>query len=161
MERLKNMKESLINCVQSQMSHLYETDTEELGEAIDMIKDISEAIYYCTITEAMHSKDSHYSEHGYGHERHYDNGNRNIYYYQSYPETMNIRDYREGRSPYSRKMYMESKEMHHGKDVQMKELEHYMKELSEDITEMINDATPEEKAVLQQKLMTLAEKVVK
>ena len=63
MERLKNMKESLINCVQSQMSHLYETDTEELGEAIDMIKDISEAIYYCTITEAMHSKDSHYLFH--------------------------------------------------------------------------------------------------
>lgn len=72
-----------------------------------------------------------------------------------------MRDYREGRSPMSRRSYMESKEMHQGKEMQMKELEKYMKELSQDITEMINDATPEEKVALQQKLMTLAEKVVK
>jgi hypothetical protein len=28
-------------------------DAKELGEAMDMIKDLSEAIYYCTITESM------------------------------------------------------------------------------------------------------------
>ena len=28
-----------------------------MGEAIDMIKDLSEAIYYCTITEAMEKSD--------------------------------------------------------------------------------------------------------
>jgi hypothetical protein len=32
---------------------LSEVDTKELGEAIDMIKDLEEAIYYCTVTEAM------------------------------------------------------------------------------------------------------------
>jgi hypothetical protein len=32
---------------------LGEVDTKELGEAIDMIKDLEEAIYYCTVTEAM------------------------------------------------------------------------------------------------------------
>ena len=28
-----------------------EVDTKELGEAIDMIKDLEEAIYYCTVTK--------------------------------------------------------------------------------------------------------------
>jgi hypothetical protein len=32
---------------------LSSVDTEELGEAIDMVKDLSEAIYYCTITKSM------------------------------------------------------------------------------------------------------------
>jgi hypothetical protein len=72
---------------------------------------------------------------------------------------LNMRDYREGRSPVSRKMYMESKEMHHDKAKQMKELEEYMHELSQDITEMIQDASQEEKQMLQQKLSALASKI--
>jgi len=32
-------------------------DAQELGAAVDMIKDLSEAIYYCTITEAMEEKE--------------------------------------------------------------------------------------------------------
>ena len=75
------------------------------------------------------------------------------------PYPYEMRDYREGRSPVTRRMYMESKELHHDKAKQMKELEQYMKELSEDITEMIDDATPEEKEILSQKLTTLAEKI--
>lgn len=70
------------------------------------------------------------------------------------------RDYREGRSPISRKGYMESKEMHMDKSYQMQELEKYMKELGEDITEMISDATPEEKKTLKDKLTMLAQKIV-
>lgn len=57
MEELKAMKTRLVSCVQSQMGNLEKTDTHELGEAIDMIKDLSEAIYYCTITEAMEKPD--------------------------------------------------------------------------------------------------------
>lgn len=53
MEELKAMKTQLESCVRGQMGNLDKTDTHELGEAIDMIKDLSEAIYYCTITEAM------------------------------------------------------------------------------------------------------------
>lgn len=52
-DRMKYMKETLMNCVQGQLGDLSSTDTKELGEAIDMIKDLSEAIYYCTITESM------------------------------------------------------------------------------------------------------------
>jgi hypothetical protein len=54
-------------------------------------------------------------------------------------------DYREGRSPKNRRMYMEAKETHQDKVTQMRELEKYMQELSQDITEMIADSSPEEK----------------
>ena len=57
MERMKMMKETLMNCVQGQLGDLSSVDTKELGEAIDMIKDLSEAIYYCTITESMEGKE--------------------------------------------------------------------------------------------------------
>ena len=63
-------------------------------------------------------------------------------------------------SPSSRRMYMESKEMNHDTSMRMKELEQYMQDLSKDITEMIGNATPEEKVLLQKKLATLSTKVV-
>ena len=56
-ETLKNMKNQILSCIQTQMSNLKEADTQELGQAIDMVKDLSEAIYYCTITEAMEKSD--------------------------------------------------------------------------------------------------------
>ncbi len=206
MERLKHIKESLISCVQSQMGDLNHVDTHELGEAIDMIKDMEEAIYYCSISKAMEKKeeeDKHsnhmpqyvpfYVNDYYNHRdmdreygrmyfeernmmdrgmrsrdesgRYLDRGDRdrdrNNEYRDSRREQypMEIRDVREGKSPISRKNYMESKELHQGMSVQMKELEKYLQELSQDITEMIRDASPEEKAVLQQKLSTLATKI--
>ena len=57
MEQLKNMKQTLVSCIQGQMTHLDSVDTKELGEVVDMVKDLSEAIYYCTITEAMGEKE--------------------------------------------------------------------------------------------------------
>lgn len=69
------------------------------------------------------------------------------------------RDGREGRSGEARRGYMESKEMGKDKGEKMKELENYMKELSSDITEMIGDASPEEKTMMRTKLSTLASKV--
>ena len=207
MEKLKGMKDCLVNAAQSQVyGNLATVDTKELGEVIDMIKDLEEAIYYCTVTEAMeeHAEGKEYKKEG-------SNGNGHMYYpydynmmyyppyrdmdrsygrmyyngngqnsggssqggnsssqggnsgggqsgYESrYP--MEIRDYREGRSPMARRSYMESKEMHKDKNTQIQELDKYMKELSEDITEMIKEATPEERTMLQQKLTTLAAKV--
>ena len=69
------------------------------------------------------------------------------------------RDRREGKSPTSRKNYMESKEMHQPKTTQMRELEKYLQELSSDIVEMIQDASPEEKAFMEQKISALAAKI--
>ena len=74
------------------------------------------------------------------------------------------RDYREGRSGQSRRGYMEAKEMHNSntpedKKMKMQELEKYMHELTTDITEMIRDASPEEKNMLRNKLQTLTSKI--
>ena len=60
---------------------------------------------------------------------------------------------------------METKELHKGntsedKQQKMKELEKYMSELGTDITEMISDASNEEKTLLKNKLQVLAQKVV-
>ena len=145
-----------MNCVSGELSNIAAVDTKELGEAIDMIKDLSEAIYYCTVTEAMHGKE-HRSE------RDMDREQGRMYYtpveMSSY-RPMETRDYREGRSPITRKMYMEHKELHHGKEVQMHELDKYMQELSRDLTEMIEDSSLEEKQMLQKKLSALANKIV-
>jgi hypothetical protein len=43
-ERLKHVKESLMAAVESQICQLGEVDAEELGCAIDMIKDLEEAL---------------------------------------------------------------------------------------------------------------------
>ncbi len=209
------MKESLMACVESQISgNLANVDAKELGEAVDMIKDLSEAIYYCTITKAMKEDDDEeksskkqqqqqqmpqqqmYQQGGgsgggsnyytpmyyppmYNDGSMYNNGqnyNSGSMYaegggnsggnnargggsrgYQNMPMGQ-MRDYREGNSPMYRRMYMEGK---HEKDPQkqMKELEDYMHELTNDIMEMIEDATPEEKQLLRQKITTLSTKI--
>ena len=56
-KRLKAIQCCLIGAVEAQLNHPEEVCTEELGEVIDMIKDISETIYYYTITEAMEDKE--------------------------------------------------------------------------------------------------------
>lgn len=69
-DALKTMKEQLMNCVQGQLGDISRVNTHELGEAIDMIKDLAEAIYYCTITESMEKSEDKYSQ-----------GDTNINYY--------------------------------------------------------------------------------
>ena len=226
MEQLKQMKEALVGCVQTQVyGNMDKVDAQELGAAIDMIKDLSEAIYYCTITKAMEEEEE---EGGEGKGKHgmmyyaprqvpkmyhmpypiemydpryreryndgmmyaqggnsgssnsggngargggtrgyhdgmipmYNDGTNYAMYEQggnrNYSEMM--RDPREGRSGERRKMYMEGKGQK-DKTHQMKELETYMQELSSDLTEMIQDASPEEKQMLQQKISVLATKI--
>lgn len=210
-ERLKHMKETLMCAVEVQLCNLGEVDTTELGEAIDMIKDLEEAIYYCTVTEAMNNSgtemewemkksDHHQEKNGdsrmyyrdpmmyddqdymYARRRRADGtfyadsgnssssssgsgsgnyngsagGNSNYSGGRSYSGG---RDEREGRSYNSRKMYMEAKDMKRDKATQLRELEKYMQELSQDITEMIADASPEEKQYLEKKITALASKI--
>ena len=198
-EALKTMKEQLMNCVQGQLGDISKVDAHELGEAVDMIKDLAEAIYYCTITESMEKSEENKSQ-GETNINYYtipyynkmypdyrdmertggymyyptggnggsmngssnggnSGGNRGgRSYYTEMPDIMG-RDPREGRSPIRRRMYMEGKEMHNDPNSQLRELEAYLQELSSDITEMIKDASPEEKATLHQKMITLANKI--
>ena len=57
-KRLMAMKQSLATAIESQLCNLGEVDAEELGQAIDMLKDLEEALYFCTITEAMNGEKS-------------------------------------------------------------------------------------------------------
>lgn len=193
MEQLKMIKETLINQVQGQMGNLEHVHTKELGEVIDMIKDLSEASYYCSIVEAMEDKNEKDSQiptnnNYYYTERYlpaddyregmmyYPHGKRYGGYYTEGSNTStttssnmngNMRNYteeysrdqREGRSPMKRRMYMEAKETHQSSAKKIKELESYLQDLTSDVMEMIKDASPEEKAILQKKMNVLAEKL--
>ena len=163
-ERLKYLKDGLLCCVEAQMGHLEDVDANELGEAIDMLKDLEEAIYYCTITEAMNGESKNYRSHNY--EVDFSGTDwgtsRDTMYYSgdtSAPTMNKPMDEREGRSHHSRKTYMEARETHQDKAMQLRELEKYMQELSTDMVEMIQDASPEEKQYLEKKITTLAAKI--
>ena len=74
------------------------------------------------------------------------------------------RGYSESRYDRARRGYEETKSMHkdnspESKQMKMKELENYMKELSTDVTEMIMDASPEEKSMLKSKMQVLMQKI--
>jgi hypothetical protein len=54
---------------------------------------------------------------------------------------------------------MEGKEIHMDKTHQMRELEKYVQELTADMIEMIEGASPEEKQYLSKKITVLATKI--
>lgn len=187
-KRIKHMLETLTSCVENQLTHLETTDTKELGEAIDMIKDLEEAMYYCTVTKAMTEQsehEKHYSQpmymrdidRDYGRmyyeedvnrgQVQYNNGSRNQYSKDNSSSQNsngnqgndNSTNQYDGRSSRSRRMYMESKMQHSDKTVQMKELENYMQELTQDIVEMVEGSSQEEKQYLSKRVAALANKI--
>ena len=72
---MHEMIEKLTECAKSEMDKkgIEEIDTEEFGKATDIIKDLAEAMYYRTLTEAM--KESEYGE-DYDEYGAYDDGRR-------------------------------------------------------------------------------------
>ena len=99
-------------------------------------------------------------------------GDRQYYvpYMEYAPYMMRDKDWREAhmysegskpmdRSSMSRRMYMENKKNKVKDTESMQDLEHYIKDLGEDLTDMIQNSTPEEKQVLSTKLQQLASKV--
>lgn len=57
MEKIMIMKEELIDLAHEQFTDLSCVNTKELGEVIDMIKDLSEAMYYCSFVENKATKE--------------------------------------------------------------------------------------------------------
>ena len=170
-EELKDMKKRLMSIVQNAIDGNIDClDTNELGEAIDMIKDLSESIYYCSVVNAMENSSS--EEQKYYMSMYAPETQSRYYtvprYYDSeykrdldrvargrmyFTEPHNVHD---GRSYMSRRTYMEAKEL--GRD-SSQEMESYMTDLANDLTEMINEMTPTEKSTLKQKLSTLVSKI--
>ena len=215
-KRMHCMIEKLSECAKSEMeSGIENVDTCEMGKVVDMMKDLSEAMYYRTLTKAMDESTSEetlemFERYGDG-RRFYDKyryadgrfapkgrGTRRGYeeqpYYHMNPDmyrehepewyrdmdknrdglmyytdtgmdkNMKMRDSREGRSGMSRMSYMESKEMHKAdtpedKKANMKSLETYMRELGEDVAELVNDMSSEEKELLKQRMQVIMQKI--
>lgn len=196
---IKEMCEKVVALVKMQFAQgLENVETVELGQAIDMIRDLTEAkknmakfCYYVRLIEAMEKADygDDYDEEGpirnYGGQRrssttgrfmrgydeqpmerfrdqkmYYENGSNGGGYSRGYSDGMRDgmqRDYREGNSGNSRRMYEEKKEMHKtdnpmDKKERISALEKYLKDLEGDIREMLMDASPEEKNKARQSL---------
>lgn len=84
-EALKMMKDQLMSCVQGQLGDIKNADAHELGEAVDMIKDLAEAVYYCTITDSMEKSEEKSKSQG--------QGEMNINYYTTPPYNYGMRMY--------------------------------------------------------------------
>lgn len=136
-KKLIPIAEHLICAVEKQMEDLEGTCTQELGEVIDMIKDLSEAIYYDVVTEAMLKTDELGEE--------------------IKVKKMDTHDTYHGYPSYS--SYMEAK--HNNSDITtlMKELEKYMGDIYQDLLEVVKNATPEEKSYLNKKITMLISKL--
>ena len=211
-KRMHCMIEKISKCADEQLEHGVEmADTEEMGKVIDMMKDLSEAMYYRTLTKKMDESDPEevlemFERYGDGGRRYYDhyryaNGrfapkgsgtyrrgyDEPPYYHMTperYHEMENMRDmdrYKHGRMYYTepsgnnmhmnesnydrtKRNYTETKELHKSntpedKEHNMKSLETYMAELARDVSGMVNDMSPEEKALAKTKLTALVNKI--
>ena len=146
-KRIIAMIEKFVNCLEPEFDNLEEVNCCELGEAVDILKDLEKALYYHTVTEAMKGEGA----------------------YGDWPEEYKKKDHlkdglmreespHDGRSYKNRRMYMEAK-CSKDKATQLRELEKYMQELSADIIEMIEDSSSEEKQYLEKKISSLASKI--
>ena len=182
-KRLTAMRENLASCIEYQLQHLEDVDCCELGEAIDMLKDLEETLYFHAITEAMKGEgaygdwpsenkkngyhqqdDSRMYYGGWNPPMMYNDGGRNTNWSNgNYHNTGNnsydsVGNENEGHSHHNRRMYMEAKYTK-DKATQLRELEKYMQQLTSDMVEMIQDASSEEKQYLEKKISALASKI--
>lgn len=166
-EKLHTIEETLASLLEAQLTDLECVDAEEMGEVVDMIKDIEEAKYYHAVVKAMeesaipeyfdYEKDARMYYRDMKRPRHHEPESDEPYSEREFPYA--FQDTREGRSHKARRMYMEAKQNHQEKSVQMRELEKYMQELATDIIEMVDDATAEERMYLSKKISALANKL--
>ena len=173
MDELKKICETLVSRVNAEIANgLENVDTMEMGQVMDMIKDLKEAMYYGKITEAMEESERREAP-AEGERMYYGRGRR---MYREMPEQDrdmdlssgrmyyteqnggNMHDKRMGRSGMKRVRYYEAKETGDTAD-KMTAIDEYTHTLSEDIMEMIMDANPNEKNLMKQKLSTIIAKI--
>jgi hypothetical protein len=132
MEKLKKITNELIECVECEMSSdLKKVNTQELGEVIDMIKDLEDAMYHHSVVEAMHK------------------GEGKVYHCDTVLEC----------SCQNRHNYINSKVQHLDKAQQMTELEKYLTKIFEEMSEVIDYANTEEKQMVHQKITNFMSKL--
>lgn len=152
-------------------------DEEEIMEMLERYEDYPERRYY----NHYHYKNGRFAPKGSGVRRGYEEP-----YYHMTPEMYRDHDaewYRdidrksknvmyytepakdnESRYERAKRMYTETKDVHKAntpedKTAKLKDLEAYMKSIAEDITEVIDGVTPEERAMIKNKLTVMAQKI--
>ena len=181
MERMKMLKECLMNKLTEQMGHLEDVDAKEMGEVVDMVKDLTEAEYYCEVVKSMkratggsggvqEEGGGWYDEEEQPYRARYDRGEAdrggmsssrgsnmtggraNSYNQRTGNTNMsNTSSYERGERDLYYNM-MEDLNPDLG-------LENYMSTMSQHLTRMIQEATPEEKHKLKETLTTLVGKI--
>lgn len=200
MERLKAMEERALCLAEQGLNQDVSCiDAKELGEIIDVCKDIAETKYYCSVVKAMEESDEaekymekylpemayarnytpyYYATIGRGGRprRGYSstsNGNmdgnnsgnmsymrgRRNYIPEMYDDMDDYHDMFDGESWKYRRNYMEKKSEHGKEKESQKELDEYVKSLTDDILDMVKNSTTQEKSVLKQKIAMLANKI--
>ena len=138
MKRLDAIKCCLIDAVECQMMDMAAVDTEELGEVIDMIKDIEQAKYYCAKRDYYLEKTDEAEE--------------------VMPMHHEVKDH-ESHEGHESKHRAIRREKSHDPAKKIEELERYMQEMTSDIVEMVKDATPEERQLMHNRIVALGAKI--
>lgn len=146
MHRIKKMKEKLIEEAQNRMQAMDGGSIEQMGQIVDMIKDLSEAEkacleaeYYDTVIDAMDGDGRYgYDDRGGSGDR---QGYRESYMMDDRNDRMGYRDSkgRYARNPNRRRMRRSG----------------YSEESIENLRQMMEDANPERKHQLKQDLEEL------
>lgn len=171
----KDFAEIMKLCSEAEYYHkvteaMDESDPEEKSAKLNKYIPEYEGKFYTPVMDMARMRDSRgrymYTEpYDYEDDR-YDRMHSNRMYYSSMNNSgsngssnMNMaRDSREGRAYISRRGYMEANEQGNT-DKKNKELEHYIQDLSDDITDMIETMDSNSKAILKQKITQLASKM--
>lgn len=180
MESLKKICMHLEDCVLGELGKdKSQVDAKELGEVVDAIKDIKMAIYYASITEAMedaeYGKDYdekgklYYSGRKGAYRGKYEATEPNMDYYtepdyRMTPEQMRDMDKKQGKMYYTHSGARHMKRYYDNKgvmdeNVKVQSLEEDMREISDEITEMVTEMSNTEKTMLRSKLQNLINKI--
>lgn len=213
-KRMHEMQECLTEKALSELEKGTDhVDTCEMGQVVDMIKDLAEAEYRATITKAMEEAKEEKEEYDkillrelkeeygedtgrrfYDHYRYadgrfapkgrgtYRRGYEEPPYWHMTPERYHDMEYSrdmdrgngrmyytepthtESRYESAKRAYTESKELHKGnepqdKEAKMRELEKYMKEMSDDLLNLMKGMSQEEMNMAKSKLSVLVSKM--
>lgn len=154
MHRIKKMKEKLIEEAQSRMQNMDGGSIEQMGQIVDMIKDLSEAEkacleaeYYDTVVDAMDGESDRYGYPGQSGSGDGRSGNRS-----GYREPYMMDDGEGGRMGY-RNQYGNFPA--NPKNRRRMRRSGYSEESIENLRQMMEDADPERKRQLKQDLEEL------
>lgn len=129
-------------------------------------KGYEEPPYWHIMPEYMMSVDD-YKDHSPEYWRDIDRKSGRMYYTEPATDRrreLPMNETQESRYDKAKRMYTETKDMHKAntpedKAAKMKDLENYMKSIAEDLSEVIEGVTPEERSMVKNKLSVLVQKM--